>query len=139
MIKKSCDYFEPKSIDDLNDCQKKQLKVAGKLYDGGDYSAEERISFEGSGKCETGFHQSFPGLIFITSIFDKDNKPAYDVMRLMADSGTIFKTGTTEVAAFQPGIAYLVWLQALITQDHPAAAATRPRHGRFYRIRRWAA
>jgi len=67
--------------------QRAQLLAAGELYDGKDLSAEDRLRFFGS-------------TLEIHEIADDEGEPAYDVFMYMADDGTVFRAGTTEVVAW---------------------------------------
>jgi hypothetical protein len=67
--------------------QRAQLLAAGELYDGKDLSADERLHF-------------FGGTLEIHEIDDAEGKPAYDVFKYMADDGTVFSAGTTDVVAW---------------------------------------
>jgi hypothetical protein len=91
--------LRPDRVDELTPHQQAQLVAAGKRYDGGDYSAAERLSFEGSDASPGGQEQSFKGFLEIREIVDASGQPAYDVFLYMVDSGTIFRAGTTEVVA----------------------------------------
>ncbi|MFO0758886.1 MAG: hypothetical protein U0359_20505 [Byssovorax sp.] len=84
--------FRPETIDELDALQRKQLVAAAKLYDSQDLPAEARLADDGE---ET----SFKGFLEVCSIVDEAGKPAYDAYLYMVDSGTIFRAGTTEVAA----------------------------------------
>ncbi len=82
-------YFKPASIDDLTDVQKEQLRLAGKAWDGEDLAAEARLA-------EDGGETSFAGLIQFRILADAEGTPLYDALLYMGDSGSIYKTGTTE-------------------------------------------
>jgi hypothetical protein len=86
-------------VDELTPLQQTQLVAAGKRYDGGNYSAAERLSFEGSDAHPGGQKQSFKGFLEIREIVDTSGQPAYDAFLYMVDSGTIFRAGTTEEVA----------------------------------------
>jgi hypothetical protein len=92
--------LRPDGVDELTPLQQAQLVAAGKRYDGGEYSAAERLSFEGSDAHPGGQKQSFKGFLEIREIVDASSgRPAYDAFLYMVDSGTIFRTGTTDVVA----------------------------------------
>src|SRR5262245_40866245 len=82
--------LKPDRVEELTPLQQAQLVVAGKKYDGGDHSAAERLSFEGSDAHPGGQVQSFKGFIEIREIVDAGGQPAYDAFLYMVDSGTIF-------------------------------------------------
>ncbi len=89
--------LKPMALDELTPTQQAQLAAAGKLYDGRDLPAADRISVEGSD--ETGFDQSFRGFLELCELLDGAGTPAYDAVLYMVDSGTIFRAGTTDVVA----------------------------------------
>jgi hypothetical protein len=89
--------LKPETAAVLSPLQREQIVAAGKRYDGGDFSAEERLSDEGSDA--EGQEQSWKGFLEIREIVDAEGKPAYDAYLYMADSGTVFRAGTTEIVA----------------------------------------
>jgi hypothetical protein len=70
--------LRPERVDELSPLQQEQLVVAGKRYDGGDYSAAERLSFEGSDASPGGQEQSFKGFLEIREVVDAAGQPAFD-------------------------------------------------------------
>ena len=91
--------LKPEGVEDLTPLQQRQLVVAGKLYDGAEHSAAERLSYEGSDAHPDGQRQSFKGFVEIRELVDSEGTPAFDAYLYMVDSGTIFRTGTTDVVA----------------------------------------
>lgn len=86
----------PTSAQQLTEIQKKQLEVAGTLYDSADLSAEERLSQErGQEDIDEGI--SFYGFIELWDV-RVDGVHQYDAYMVMADSGVVFdKDKTTYV------------------------------------------
>jgi len=60
--------FRPERVEELSPLQQEQLVIAGKRYDGGDYSAAERLSFEGSDASLGGAKHSFKGFLEIREV-----------------------------------------------------------------------
>ncbi|MBA3391592.1 MAG: hypothetical protein H0T89_03055 [Deltaproteobacteria bacterium] len=77
----------------LSPQQQKQLRAAGKRYDGKDLPAAKRLGADRQDE------QSFLATLTVCELLDSRGKPAYDAFLYMVDSGTIFKAGTTKVAA----------------------------------------
>lgn len=77
----------------LTPAQQKQLRAAGKRYDGDDLPAADRLNPDPENE------QSFLSSPTICALHDANGEPAYDAFLYMVDSGTIFKAGTTKVAA----------------------------------------
>lgn len=80
------------AVEELNPSERDQLRAAGKLYDGVDRPAEDRLA---GGVVEG------DGSLFDTELWravDGD-KHLYDAWFYMGDSGTFFRAGTTEVIA----------------------------------------
>ena len=73
--------------------QQKQLRAAGKLYDGKDLPAADRLNTDRQNE------QSFLSTLTICELHDSKGKRAYDAFLYRVDSGTIFKASTTKVAA----------------------------------------
>jgi hypothetical protein len=87
----------PRSAKELSPTTQAQLRAAGKLYDGNDLPAEERLSPDrehGDGEDEG----SFLGLLEIWDV-EVDGEVRYDALLYMGDSGTVFRRGTQEVVA----------------------------------------
>lgn len=87
---------KPMAVGDLSEIERKQLELAGKLYDGLELTAEQRLDAKPSEELE---EASFHGMVELGSIVDEAGQPAYDVWQYMGDSGTIFQAGTTEEVA----------------------------------------
>lgn len=88
---------KPASAEDLSLTQRQQLERAGKLYDGNELSAEERLSLDrqaGDGEDEGGFH----GMLEIWDV-EENGEHAYDALLYMVDSGTVFRRGSLDVVA----------------------------------------
>lgn len=84
----------PNVVTDLTPLEKKQLEAAGKAYDGKKLSAERRLSKDKNDE------QSFRQFFEIRDVADtKTKKPAFTIMLYQADSGTVFKAGTTKEVA----------------------------------------
>jgi hypothetical protein len=83
------EFFKPARIDDLTEVQREQLRLAGKAWDGKDLAAEDRLA-------EDGGESSFTGLVQFRTLADMEGKPLFDALLYMGDSGSIYKTGTTE-------------------------------------------
>ncbi len=88
------DDFAPMGVSELSVLQKKQLVRVGTLYDGRKLDAEARI---GDGEWET--TGTFRGMLTITELADEAGKPRVTVFECLADSGTLFRAGTTKVVA----------------------------------------
>jgi hypothetical protein len=87
----------PESAEGLSPIQRQQLERAGKLYDGNELSAEERLSPDrepGDGEDEGGFH----GMLEIWDV-EENGEHAYDAFLYMVDSGTVFRRGSLDVVA----------------------------------------
>jgi hypothetical protein len=80
----------PVRLSDLSAIQQKQLRAAGKAYDGQDLPAEQRIGAKDKGRLE---------LLEVGRLVDADGDTAYDAILYMADSGTIFQPRTTKKVA----------------------------------------
>jgi hypothetical protein len=113
--------LKPKSIDDLDEMAKKQLRIAGRGYDGHDLPAKKRLEPNGE---ET----SFAKLVERRSVVDAQGTPLYDLWIYMVDSGSIFEAGTsTEVGGIaqggvvlkQPNVPLRVALQAMTLKSPP--------------------
>lgn len=84
-----------RSIDDLStESEKAQLRQAGKLWDGEDLPAEDRLAPGGPDENET----SFAGFCDLWKIVDGEQH-VYDAWLYMVDSGAIFRAGTTDEVA----------------------------------------
>jgi len=67
-----------------------QLRAAGKAWDGLDLEPEERLDGERE--------DTFAGTLVVRTFADaKSNTPLFDVFTYGADSGTVFRAGTTDV------------------------------------------
>ena len=87
----------PRSAKELGPTTQSQLRAAGKLYDGNDLPAAERLSPDrehGDGEDEG----SFLGLLEIWDV-EVDGEVRYDALLYMGDSGTVFRRGTEEVVS----------------------------------------
>jgi hypothetical protein len=86
----------PSSIDQLTKSQQEQLAFAGKLYDGVDLPAAERLKEErAQDDDEEGV--SFFGMLELWDVFE-DGVHRYDAFLYMADSGILFEKDKTEYA-----------------------------------------
>jgi hypothetical protein len=120
--------LKPKSIDDLDATAKKQLRIAGRGYDGHDLPAKKRLEANGE---ET----SFARFVEVRRVVDAAGKPLYDLWIYMVDSGSIFDAGTTNemggiaqggVVLKTPNVPLRVALQAL-TLKSPPKPSKRPK------------
>jgi hypothetical protein len=84
---------EIRSLDQLSDVEREQLRLAGLLYDGQDLPAAERLA---EGDVDEG--PTFLGFCELCRVVDGDEH-VFDVWLYMVDSGTIFRAGTTEKVA----------------------------------------
>lgn len=82
---------EPRTLADLSASERRQLRVAGKLYDGQDLPARRRIASEDPEEC-------FGGFLTLWDV-EVDGVHRYDAFVYAVDSGTVFRRGTTEVFA----------------------------------------
>jgi hypothetical protein len=89
------DEREITSADELTAVEREQLRQAGKLYDGEDLTAAERLGDAGD---EVDEEQSFAGFVHLWRVVD-GAEHRYDAWLYQVDSGTIFRAGTTDVAA----------------------------------------
>ncbi|WP_433334468.1 hypothetical protein [Dactylosporangium sp. CA-139066] len=90
-----CRFVDQREITtaaELSEAEQEQLRAAGRLYDGEDLSAEERL---GAAEDE---EASFAGFVALWRVVD-GAEHRYDAWLYQVDSGTIFRAGTTEVAA----------------------------------------
>jgi hypothetical protein len=80
------------AVEELNPIERDQLRAAGKLYDGVDRPAEDRLA---GGVVEG------DGSLFDTELWKcvDGDRHLYDAWFYMGDSGTFFRAGTTEVIA----------------------------------------
>ncbi len=80
------------AIEELNPTEREQLRVAGKLYDGVDRPAADRLA-DGVDEGD--------GSLFDTELWKvvDGDRHLYDAWFYMSDSGTFFRAGTTEVTA----------------------------------------
>jgi hypothetical protein len=80
------------AIEELNPMEREQLRVAGKLYDGVDRPAADRLA-DGVDEGD--------GSLFDTELWKvvDGDRHLYDAWFYMSDSGTFFRAGTTEVTA----------------------------------------
>ncbi len=113
--------LKPKSVTDLDDNAREQLRIAGRGYDGQDLSAEKRLEPNGE---ET----SFARFVEVRSVVDAKRVPVYDLWIYMVDSGSIFVAGkTSEIGAIsqggvvlrEPNVALRVALQKLTVKVPP--------------------
>jgi len=84
--------LRPDSVDVLTPLQLGQLEAAGEAYDGRKLDAAARLA----AGDETG---SFLGTLEILLLADAVGVPAYDVYLYQVDSGTVFRSGTTQDCA----------------------------------------
>jgi hypothetical protein len=82
--------FEPTSADQLTALQKRQLREAGRRYDGQLLPAGDRF--------ENDDEESVLQFLEVWQVED-DGKHVYDAYFYMADSGTLFRRGTLDVVA----------------------------------------
>jgi hypothetical protein len=82
---------EPRTIEELSASERRQLRVAGELYDGVDLPARRRIDSEDEEEC-------FGGFLTLWDV-EVDGVHRYDAFVYAVDSGTVFRRGTTEVVA----------------------------------------
>jgi hypothetical protein len=83
------------SIDDLTtESEKAQLQYAGKMWDGQDLPAEDRMEPGGPDASES----SFAGFCDLWKVVDGDDH-LFDAWFYMVDSGAVFRAGTTEAVA----------------------------------------
>jgi hypothetical protein len=98
-------------VGELSPVQRKQLRISGKRYDGRDLDAAARLT--------PLVNEGDPGFSFVDhrEIVDAAGKPAFDVLSYMADSGTIFRAGSTTVIGdiVQGGVSLLAKDDALRT------------------------
>ncbi|GIH08458.1 hypothetical protein Rhe02_65250 [Rhizocola hellebori] len=87
------DRTEVRSIDQLSEVQREQLRLSGVAYDGQDLPAQARLA---EGSVDEG--PSFLGFCEHWRIVDGD-RYAFDAWMYMVDSGTFFRAGTTEQVA----------------------------------------
>ena len=87
------DEREITSAGELSAVEREQLRAAGRLYDGQDLSAEERLTENPENE-----ELSFAGFVSHRRVVD-GAEHRYDAWLYQVDSGTIFRAGTTEVAA----------------------------------------
>lgn len=78
---------EPRTIEALSGSERRQLRVAGKLYDGRNLPAERRIADE-----------SFVEFLALWDV-EVNGVHCYDAFVYAVDSGTVFRRRTTEVVA----------------------------------------
>jgi hypothetical protein len=81
---------KPSTVKELDAIEKKQLRLAGKSWDGKDRPVEERL-----GKDET----AFSGILEKRTLAGADGKPRYDAWLFAGDSGAYFDAGTTKEIA----------------------------------------
>jgi hypothetical protein len=87
---------KPQSADELTALEQQQLVIAGKLYDGEEYSVDVRL---GSAEGETDEESSFAGFVSVWDVIDQQGVVCYTAWFYQVDSGTIFVHASTEVAA----------------------------------------
>jgi hypothetical protein len=80
--------FEPRTLGELDDVQKEQLRLAGLSYDGRDLPADARLADDES---ET----TFLGFLEFRTITDDEGRPRYDALLYKIDRGIVFEAGTT--------------------------------------------
>jgi hypothetical protein len=86
---------QPTSIDQLSPLEQTQLAAAGKRYDNVTLPAKERLSQERSQEdLDEGV--SFYGSLEVWEV-EGDKAKRYTAFMYMADSGTIFRYGTTKI------------------------------------------
>ncbi len=83
---------KPRQLAALSNIQQKQLRAAGKAYDGKDLGAALRMA---TGQSET----SLRSTLEIRALADASKKHVYDAFLYEGDSGVIFQAGTTKVVA----------------------------------------
>jgi hypothetical protein len=84
---------EDADVLDLGAIADKQLRIAGKTWDGADLEPEERLDGELEG--------TFAGTLRHVVLADARTKtPMFDVIRFHEDQGLVFRTGTLDVVAF---------------------------------------
>jgi hypothetical protein len=79
------------SADSLTPVQAEQVALSGRLYDGEDLPAEQRLSDDGDDEAVLGFCELWDVVA--------DGVPRYEAWFYQADSGSIFLAGTAEVVA----------------------------------------
>jgi hypothetical protein len=79
---------------DLTSIQRSQVELAGKEYDALDLPASERLAGDATGDVAL-----FRRFLEVGELAGEDGKVVFDVLLFMADSGAIFHTGTTRLAA----------------------------------------
>lgn len=82
---------DPQTLADLSASERRQLRVAGKLYDGQDLPARRRIASDDPEEC-------FGGFLTLWDV-EVGGVHLYDAFVYAVDSGTVFRRGTTEVVA----------------------------------------
>jgi hypothetical protein len=87
------DRTEVRSIDQLSQVQREQLRLSGVAYDGQDLPADARLA---EGDVDEG--PTFLGFCEHWRVVDGDEH-VFDAWMYMVDSGTFFRAGTTEQVA----------------------------------------
>ena len=87
---------EPSSHDQLTELERRQLVVAGKLWDGRDLPAKDRLSADAPADFED---PNFSGLFEIWDVLDGEDQLVYTALIYKVDSGSFFKVGTTDEVA----------------------------------------
>jgi hypothetical protein len=84
---------EVRTLEQLSDTEREQLRRSGILYDGNDLPAADRLA---PGDVDLG--PTFLGFCELCRIVDGDEH-VFDAWFYRVDSGTIFRAGTTEKVA----------------------------------------
>jgi hypothetical protein len=87
------DCTEVRTIEQLSDVEREQLRLSGIAYDGLDLPAEARLA---PGSVDEG--PTFLGFCELCRVVDGDDH-VFDAWLYRVDSGTIFRAGTTEQVA----------------------------------------
>lgn len=83
---------EPASVDELDDLEKEQLRICGRLWDDDDLPVEQRL-FPSTKVVEGNFYAQ---MLAVWDVLD-DGQHVYDAWFFMVDSGVTFRARTVDV------------------------------------------
>jgi hypothetical protein len=83
----------PKTLDDLSPLEREQLTLAGKLYDGQELSAAERLGF---GDVD---EESALQFLSVWDLIDLSGIVKFTAWFYMVDTGTVFRANSLEIVA----------------------------------------